>query len=72
MGSATSPNGRFTVVATPWGLLVSGNDKPHLWTFEDPALAARLSDCVVSNNAQAAACLLTGRAHVVLPDPKSG
>jgi hypothetical protein len=72
MGSATSPNGRFSVVATPWGLLVSGKDKPHLWTFEDPALAARLSDCVVSNNAQAAACILTGRAYVVLPDPKSG
>jgi hypothetical protein len=72
MGSATSPNGRFSIVATEWGLLVLGNDKPALWTFDDPTLPGRLRDCVVSNNAQAAACVLQGRAQVVLPDPKSG
>jgi hypothetical protein len=72
MGSALSPNGRFSIVATRWGLLVQNADKTALWTFEDPALSAQLSDCVVSNNAQAAACVLTGRAHVILPDPKSG
>jgi hypothetical protein len=72
MGSATSPNGRFSVVATQWGLLVLGNDKPALWTFDDPAIPGRLQDCVVSNNAQAAACVLQGHAQVVLPDPKSG
>lgn len=72
MGSAASPNGRYSVVVTRWGLLVSSEDKTSLWSFDDPALPSQLSDCVVSNNAQAAACLLAGRAHVILPDPKSG
>lgn len=72
MGSALSPNGRFAVVPTRWGLLVPSEDKTALWTFSDPALPARLSDCVVSNNAQAAACVIAGRANVLLPDPKSG
>jgi hypothetical protein len=72
MGSALSPNGRFSIVVTRWGLLVQSPDKTALWTFDDGALSAQLSDCVVSNNAQAAACLLSGRAHVILPDPKSG
>jgi hypothetical protein len=72
MGSATSPNGRFSAVVTDWGLLVGGKDKPALWTFDDPALARQLYDCVISNNAEAAACILTGHAYVILPDPKSG
>jgi hypothetical protein len=72
MGSATSPNGQHTIVVTRWGLLVTGAGKPALWTFDDDALAPQLSECVVSNNAQAAACLLQGRAYVILPDPKSG
>lgn len=72
MGGALSPNGRFTIAVTRWGLLVESEDKTSLWTFDDATLPAQLSDCVVSNNAQAAACLLTGRAHVILPDPKSG
>lgn len=72
MGSALSPNGRYAIVVTRWGLLVPSEDKTTLWTFNEPALASQLSECVVSNNAQAAACLLEGRAHVILPDPKSG
>lgn len=72
MGSAASPNGRFSVVVTDFGLLVAGNDKTALWTFEDPGLPRQLRDCVISNNAEAAACLLTGHAYVILPDPKSG
>jgi hypothetical protein len=72
MGSALSPNGRFSIAVTRWGLLVPSDDKTALWTFDNPALAAQLSECVVSNNAQAAACVLAGRAHVILPDPKSG
>lgn len=72
MGSAFSPNGRYGITATPWGLFVPGGDKPALWVFEDAALPPQLRECVVSNNAQAAACLLEGRAHVVLPDPRSG
>jgi hypothetical protein len=72
LGSAVSPNGRYGVVVTRWGLLVQSEDRSALWTFDDPALVSQLSDCVVSNNAQAAACLLAGRAHVILPDPKSG
>jgi hypothetical protein len=72
MGSAASPNARHAVVATEWGLLVSGEGEPSLWIFENPRLARQLEDCVVSNNAQAAACVMGGRAYVVLPDPKSG
>jgi hypothetical protein len=72
MGSARSPNGRFSIVVTRWGLLVQTEDKSALWTFDDRSLPAQLRECVVSNNAQAAACLLSGRAHVILPDPKSG
>jgi hypothetical protein len=72
MGSALSPNGRYAIIVTRWGLLVPSEDKTTLWTFNEPALASQLSECVVSNNAQAAACLLEGRAHVILPDPKSG
>jgi len=72
LGSALSPNGRFAAVASGWGLLVSGGDKTALWVFDDPALPTQLRDCVVSNNAQAAACLLVNRAFVLLPDPKSG
>lgn len=72
MGSAASPNGRFTAVVTDFGLLVVGNDKTALWKFDDPGLPRQLHDCVISNNAEAAACLLTGSAYVILPDPKSG
>jgi hypothetical protein len=72
LGSAVSPNGRIAAVATEQGLMVSSSDKATLWVFDDPALPAQLRDCVVSNNAQAAACVLGGRAYVLLPDPKTG
>ena len=72
MGSALSPNGRFAAVATEQGLMVSSSDKATLWVFDDPTLPAQLGDCVVSNNAQAAACVVGGRAYVILPDPKTG
>jgi hypothetical protein len=72
MGSAASPNGRFSAVVTEFGLLVTSTDKTALWTFDDPGLSRQLHDCVISNNAEAAACLLTGHAYVILPDPKSG
>jgi len=72
MGSALSPNGRFAIVVTRWGLLVPSEDKTTLWTFSEASLSGQLSECVVSNNAQAAACVLAGRATVILPDPKSG
>lgn len=72
MGSALSPNGRFAAVATEQGLMVSSADKATLWVFDDPTVPAQLRDCVVSNNAQAAACVIGGRAYVILPDPKTG
>jgi hypothetical protein len=72
MGSAVSPNGRFAIVPTPWGLLVTGKEKPALWVFDDPTLSAQLRDCVVNDNAQAAACILRGGPQVILPDPKNG
>jgi hypothetical protein len=72
MGSPVSPNGRFAIVPTPWGLLVTGKEKPALWVFDDPTLSAQLRDCVINDNAQAAACLLRGGPQVILPDPKSG
>lgn len=71
LGSATSPNGRFTILGTEWGLLVVGSREPELWAFDDDRLARHLEHCVISNNAQAAACVLAGRAYVVLPDPKA-
>jgi hypothetical protein len=73
MGSALSPNGRFSIVAVAEsGLLVSASDKATLWVFDDSSLPSKLEDCVVSNNAQAAACLMAGHAYVILPDPKTG
>lgn len=72
MGSALSPNGKQSIVATRWGLLVAGEGKPALWVFEDEKLSPQLDECVVSNNSQAAACILQRTAHVVLPDPNSG
>ena len=72
LGSAVSPNGRYGIISTRWGLLVTSEAKTALWFFDDVSLPARSSDCVVSDNAEAAACLLGGRAYVVLPDPKSG
>jgi hypothetical protein len=72
MGSALSPNGRQSIVATRWGLLVTGESKPALWFFDDDKLSPQLSDCVVSNNSQAAACILGRVAYVALPDPASG
>lgn len=72
LGSAVSPNGRYGIVATRWGLLVGSEERTARWVFDDPTVSTRLSECVVSNNAQAAACLLGGRATVILPDPKSG
>ena len=35
-------------------------------------VVGRLAPGLSHDNAQAAACLLGGRAHVILPDPKSG
>jgi hypothetical protein len=72
LGSAVSPNGRHGIVVTRWGLLVQSDARTALWVFDDSSETSRLSDCVVSNNAQAAACLAGGRALVILPDPKSG
>jgi hypothetical protein len=72
MGSALSPNGKQSIVTTRWGLLVAGAAKPALWVFDDEKLAPQLAECVVSNNSQAAACILQRTAHVVLPDPNSG
>ncbi|HTV18002.1 MAG TPA: hypothetical protein VMG12_05010, partial [Polyangiaceae bacterium] len=72
MGSALSPNGRYAIVVTRWGLLVPSESKTALWTFGDTTLPSQLSDCVVNDNAQAAACVVAGRAQVILPDPKSG
>lgn len=71
-GSPLSPNGRYSIVASPSGLLVSGNEKTTSWVFDDAAVPTQLRDCVISNNAQAAACVMAGRAYVILPDPKSG
>lgn len=71
-GSALSPNGRFGITSSRWGLLVSGGTKTALWRLGGSVAPTRLVDCVINDNAQAAACVHEGRAVVLLPDPKSG
>ena len=59
-GSPRSPDGRRLVFVSPLGPIVYGGEKPERW---DSALfdANLLSDCVVSNEAKAIACIQQGR-----------
>jgi hypothetical protein len=71
-GTPFSPDGRWFVAVTPLGLLLDGA-KPELWRAPSnggPLGALRtLSDCVVANEARAAACIQAGRV-LFIPRPE--
>ncbi|HKY39496.1 MAG TPA: hypothetical protein VJN18_26335 [Polyangiaceae bacterium] len=61
-GSARSPDGKWLVIATPLGLVVSGQAQ-ELWKLPDAPLdTRRAQDCVVANDRAAVACVVDGRA----------
>ncbi|HEX5099337.1 MAG TPA: hypothetical protein VFV94_07540, partial [Polyangiaceae bacterium] len=64
-GSARSPNGRYVVVPTAYGLLVDGPSHKlvNLGTAVPHPLA--LTDCVVDDSGNAAACVHKGQALLV-------
>jgi hypothetical protein len=57
LGASASPDGRFLVLPTSLGLLVSSSGKPELWRGAAIGDARRFSDCVVSSGARAVACV---------------
>jgi hypothetical protein len=61
-GTASSPDGRWVVMPTPYGLLVDGpvHRLVHLGTAVADPLA--LTDCVVNDAGESAACVLKGQA----------
>ena len=61
-GSASSPDGRWRVLPTPYGLLVEGpvHRLVNLGSAVPDALA--LTDCVVSDSGESMACVLKGQA----------
>ncbi len=72
LGTPRSPDGRVLVVATPLGLLLTG-DRKELWQLDKlPAHAgvSKFTDCVVANDARAVACVDAGRA-VVFEHPRA-
>jgi hypothetical protein len=64
-GTASSPDGRWVVLPTPYGLLVDGpvHRLVHLGTAVPDPLA--LTDCVVSDSGESAACVLKGQTLLV-------
>jgi hypothetical protein len=72
LGTPRSPDGRVLVLATPLGLLLTG-DRKELWQLDKlqaHANASKLTDCVVANDARAVACIDAGRA-VVFEHPRA-
>jgi hypothetical protein len=65
-GSARSPNGRFVVVPTAYGLLIDGPSQKlvNLGTAVPSPLA--LTDCVVDDSGKAAACVHKGQTLLVV------
>jgi hypothetical protein len=60
-GSARSPDGNWLVLATPLGLVVTGQAQ-ELWKLpEAPVDARKAQDCVVANDRAAVACVSDGR-----------
>jgi len=67
-GSPRSPDGKWTVSATPLGLVLQGAT-PELWKLpESPLDTRRAQDCVVSNDRASVACVVDGKA-VLLKRP---
>ena len=63
-GSARSPDGRFIVTPTPFGLLVSGPESRLLNLPPDTGNPLELTDCVPANDGRTAACVSKGRVLV--------
>jgi hypothetical protein len=63
-GSARSPDGKWLVLPTPYGLLLSGTETRLLNLEPSVSTPGKLSDCVAANDGKAAACVLDGRVVV--------
>lgn len=66
-GTPFSPDGKFTISVTHQGLLITGESRAELWSGAGIGSAERLTDCVVSNGAKAAACVDGTRVLVFEP-----
>ena len=60
-GSARSPDGRFIVAPTPFGLLISGPEALLLNLAPGAGPPLRLSDCVPANDGKTVACVSDGK-----------
>jgi hypothetical protein len=67
-GSARSPDGRFIVIPTPFGLLLSGPESRLLNLPPDAGSPLDLTDCVPANDGHAAVCISKGRVLVARAD----
>ena len=66
LGTPRSPDGRWLITPTTLGLLLIGDHK-ELWqtsALHDHTDPSKFSDCVVANDARAAACVEAGRVIV--------
>jgi hypothetical protein len=63
-GSARSPDGRFIVIPTAFGLLLSGPESLLLNLPPDTGSPLELTDCVPANDGRTAACVSKGRVLV--------
>jgi len=63
-GSARSPDGRFLVVPTAFGLLLSGPETLLLSLPPGAGAPLRLTDCVPANDGKTVACISDGRVLV--------
>ena len=63
-GSARSPDGRFIVTPTPFGLLLSGSESLLLNLPPDAGSPLELGDCVPANDGRTVACVAKGRVLV--------
>ena len=72
-GSALSPDGRWLVVPTQLGLLVSSSERTELWRLpETLGPSERLTGCTISDSAARVACVFRGQAVVIAAEDVSG
>jgi hypothetical protein len=60
-GGARSPDGRFLVLPTPFGILLSGAESSLLNLAPGAGVPARLTECVPANDGTTAACVADGK-----------
>jgi hypothetical protein len=63
-GSARSPDGKWLVLPTAYGLLLSGTETRLLTLDPNAPSPARLVDCVPANDGKTAACVADGKVVV--------